>query len=32
MPSFRALVNMIGSGVATLIVAHCESELDRETR
>jgi aerobic C4-dicarboxylate transport protein len=29
MSMFRALVNMIGNGVATLIVARWESELDR---
>ncbi len=31
MSMFRALVNMIGNGVATLIVARWENELDRET-
>jgi len=31
MSMFRALVNMIGNGVATLIVALWEKELDRET-
>jgi aerobic C4-dicarboxylate transport protein len=31
MSMFRALVNMIGNGVATLIVARWEHELDRET-
>jgi aerobic C4-dicarboxylate transport protein len=31
MSMFRALVNMIGNGVATLVVARWESELDRET-
>ena len=30
MSMFRALVNMIGNGVATLVVARWESELDRE--
>jgi aerobic C4-dicarboxylate transport protein len=31
MSMFRALVNMIGNGVATLIVARWENEFDRET-
>jgi aerobic C4-dicarboxylate transport protein len=31
MSMFRALVNMIGNGVATLVVARWEHELDRET-
>jgi aerobic C4-dicarboxylate transport protein len=31
MSMFRALVNMIGNGVATLIVARWENELGRET-
>ncbi len=31
MSMFRALVNMVGNGVATLIVARWENELDRET-
>jgi aerobic C4-dicarboxylate transport protein len=31
MSMFRALVNMIGNGVATLVVARWERELDRET-
>jgi len=31
MSMFRALVNMIGNGVATLIVARWEHELNRET-
>ncbi len=31
MSMFRGLVNMIGNGVATLIVARWENELDRET-
>jgi aerobic C4-dicarboxylate transport protein len=31
MSMFRALVNMIGNGVATLIVARWENELSRET-
>jgi aerobic C4-dicarboxylate transport protein len=30
MSMFRALVNMIGNGVATLIVALWENELGRE--
>jgi aerobic C4-dicarboxylate transport protein len=30
MSMFRALVNMIGNGVATLVVARWENELDRE--
>jgi aerobic C4-dicarboxylate transport protein len=30
MSMFRALVNMIGNGVATLVVARWERELDRE--
>ena len=30
MSMFRALVNMIGNGVATLVVARWEGELDRE--
>jgi aerobic C4-dicarboxylate transport protein len=28
---FRALVNMIGNGVATLVLARWEGEIDRET-
>jgi aerobic C4-dicarboxylate transport protein len=28
---FRATVNMIGNGVATVVVARWERELDRET-
>jgi aerobic C4-dicarboxylate transport protein len=28
---FRALINMIGNGVATLVVARWENELDRAT-
>jgi len=28
---FRALVNMIGNGVATLVVARCERELTTES-
>jgi aerobic C4-dicarboxylate transport protein len=28
---FRALVNMIGNGVATLVLARWEGELDGET-
>ena len=31
MSMFRALVNMIGNGVATLVVARWENELGRET-
>jgi aerobic C4-dicarboxylate transport protein len=31
MSMFRALVNMIGNGVATLVVSRWENELDRET-
>jgi aerobic C4-dicarboxylate transport protein len=31
MSMFRALVNMIGNGVATLVVARWENELDRAT-
>src|ERR1700686_2191257 len=31
MSMFRALVNMIGNGVATLVVARWENELDRES-
>jgi aerobic C4-dicarboxylate transport protein len=31
MSMFRALVNMIGNGVATLVVARWENELDRGT-
>jgi len=31
MSMFRALVNMIGNGVATLVVARWENELDRNT-
>lgn len=31
MSMFRAMVNMIGNGVATLVVARWEGELDRET-
>jgi len=29
MSMFRAMVNMIGNGVATLVVARWEGELDR---
>jgi aerobic C4-dicarboxylate transport protein len=31
MSMFRALINMIGNGVATLVVARWENELNRET-
>lgn len=31
MSMFRAVVNMIGNGVATLVVARWENELDKET-
>jgi aerobic C4-dicarboxylate transport protein len=31
MSMFRAAVNVIGNGVATLVVARWEGELDRET-
>jgi aerobic C4-dicarboxylate transport protein len=31
MSMFRALINMIGNGVATIVVARWEHELDRET-
>ena len=31
MSMFRAMVNMIGNGVATLVVARWEGELDRKT-
>jgi aerobic C4-dicarboxylate transport protein len=31
MSMCRALVNMIGNGVATLVVARWENELDRES-
>ena len=31
MSMFRAMVNMVSNGVAVLVVARWESELDRET-
>jgi aerobic C4-dicarboxylate transport protein len=31
MSMFRALVNMIGNGVATLVIARLDHELDRQT-
>jgi aerobic C4-dicarboxylate transport protein len=31
MSMFRGLVNMIGNGVATLVIARWENELDKET-
>jgi len=31
MSMFRALINMIGNGVATVVVARWENELDRKT-
>src|SRR5579872_5348644 len=31
MSMFRALINMIGNGVATVVVARWENELDRAT-
>ena len=31
MSMFRAMVNMLGNGVATLVVARWENELGRET-
>jgi len=31
MSMFRALINMVGNGVATLVVARWEKEMDRET-
>ena len=31
MSMFRALVNMVGNGVATIVIARWENELDRET-
>jgi aerobic C4-dicarboxylate transport protein len=31
MSMFRALINMVGNGVATVVVARWENELDRES-
>ena len=31
MSMFRALINMVGNGVATVVVARWEKELDRKT-
>jgi aerobic C4-dicarboxylate transport protein len=31
MSMFRALVNMIGNGVATIVVARWEGEFDRDS-
>ena len=31
MSMFRALINMVGNGVATVVVARWEHELDRKT-
>jgi len=31
MSMFRALVNMIGNGVATIVVARWENEISRDT-
>ena len=31
MSMFRALINMVGNGVATVVVARWENELDRKT-
>jgi len=31
MSMFRALINMVGNGVATLVVARWEKEVDRQT-
>jgi aerobic C4-dicarboxylate transport protein len=31
MSMFRALINMVGNGVATLVVARWEKEIDRKT-
>jgi aerobic C4-dicarboxylate transport protein len=31
MSMFRALINMLGNGVATVVVARWEHELDRES-
>jgi len=31
MSMFRALINMVGNGVATVVVARWENELDRKS-
>jgi len=31
MSMFRALINMVGNGVATVVIARWENELDRKT-
>jgi aerobic C4-dicarboxylate transport protein len=31
MSMFHAAANMIGSGVATLVIARCEKEIDKPT-